>query len=137
MGHLIRVLPSTYPERPSGLSRIAQRKESFFTFFPLAAAYKQQIVECVGNFPIPLGSGKPEFLRQALSIQKGGKVLNWRIINMGTGEVEVVDVLTDNQKLLSLRESWNDTLLIERICDNWLPKWNALARNPEAGFNFS
>lgn len=123
MGHLIRVFPKIYSQALDYPEAIVKEKESFFTYFPLAAALKKNIVRYVGKSNVPFESKKPTFMRQALSIGNGGKVLNWRIINMDSGEIEVVESLSEDQKKLSLRECWNDTLLIERICERWKPEF--------------
>lgn len=117
-GHLIRILPGIFEARPTSLSTLAATKELYFTYFPLGAAFRQDIVQRVANEPIPQGSEKPRLMRRAGG-RRGKKVLNWFLSD---GEKEWrVDRLNEDERDLSIKAIWNDTLLIERITEEWLP----------------
>jgi hypothetical protein len=118
-GHLIRVLPGLFDSRPENFETLANTKELYFVFFPLAAAVSRGLVAIVSNENIPVWAQKLPFMRRAGGLTPGGKVLNWWLWD---GEKEWrVDKLNEEQKKLSIAEIWNDTLLIQRICEGWLP----------------
>lgn len=118
-GHLIRVLPGLFGSRPETFDKLANMKELYFIFFPLDAAVSRGIVTIISNEKIPQWTQKFPLMRRAGGRASGGKVLNWWIWD---GEREWrVDKLDDEQKKLSIAAIWNDTLLIQRICEGWLP----------------
>lgn len=123
LGALIRVLPGFFKETPRDWESVVGLKERFFTFFPLDAAILQDIVKIVGNqqIPEPLRDVFP-LMRVAGGTDRTGRPLNWWIWK---GEpLHRVDVLTDDQKKLSIASGWNDTLLVERIVSGWKPEDN-------------
>ena len=120
MGHLIRILPGIFKDRPDSFKNIALSKELYFIFFPLAAAVNRKIVSFVANEEIPSWARKKPIMKREGGITREGKVLNW-FINEGERQI-IVDSLTEEQKKYSPEAIWNDTMLIERICKGWLPK---------------
>jgi len=119
--YLIRILPGMYETQPSSLKDLATRREAFFVFFPLGAAARRGIVRWVTNEALPKWAQKQPLMRLEGGSAPGGKVLNWRLWDGGTKET-LVQKLTDDQKKVSIAEIWNDTLLIERICQGWKPE---------------
>ena len=82
---------------------------------------KRKIVELVGFYPAN-GFKKPEYMRTEHNVR--GEFLGWHIINTETWKRELVKSLSLEQKELSPWGVWNDTLLIERLVDNWsLKNW--------------
>ena len=120
-GELLRVLPGLYSERPASFDKLAGSKEKFMIFFPLSAANKQNIVERVGYYPAE-SFGKPNYMRTEHNVK--GAFLGWHIVDTNTWQRHLVKNLTPEQKQLSPWGIWNDTLLIERLVDNWsLESW--------------
>lgn len=112
-GVLLRIFTKQYGERPKDLSTVVKDSVQFSCFFPLGAAARQKIVECVANV------GVPEYLRPFPTFRSGmvdsrvGKVIHWWLWD---GEKEwQVGELSQEQRRLPIRGIWNDTLLIERI----------------------
>jgi hypothetical protein len=120
LGYLIRVLPGVFPHRVTEPSHLAANKELYFVFFPLGAAVTRGLVTIVANAPIPAGAARPNATKAALSIARGGRVLNWEILE--DGKRRVVSELSDEERSFSPREIWNDTALAERIAKGWLPR---------------
>lgn len=120
-GELIRVLQGLYKEEPTDLDKLVGSSELFYVSFPLSYAYKKGIVKVVGNYN-PLIFDIPKYMRSEHIIK--GNFLGWHIINTNTWERTLVKNLTDEQKKLSPWGIWNDTLLIEKLTNNWnLDKW--------------
>lgn len=119
---LIRILPDFYPERPNNFSEVINKKELYYVHFPLKPAYRKKLVEYVGNYEIPSQVMIPEHMRSQHNIR--GEMLGWHIINTETWQRDFVKNLTDKQKELSPWGIWNDTLLKERIEEEWtLEEW--------------
>lgn len=88
----------------------------------MKAAYKQGIVRFVGNYNLPKELKLPKKMRADFK-GKDSK-LSWHIVDYETWKRESVIQLTEEQRKLSPWEIWNDTLLIERMAEEWIPeKW--------------
>jgi hypothetical protein len=121
IGDMIRVLPGVYSERPDSFDQIAGSKERYMVFFPVSAANKRKIIEQVGYYPAT-GFTKPDYMRTEHTVR--GEFLGWHIINTETWQRQLVKKLSSEQKELSPWGVWNDTLLIERLSNNWsLQNW--------------
>ena len=120
MGHLIRILDGLFEKRPSNLNALIKTKERFLIYFPLGAALKRKLVVFIQkeNLPEYLNTIPP--MRRPGGRTKEGKVLNWWIIE--EKKEKLVENLTESQQKYSIQYIWNDTLLKERICSNWLPE---------------
>jgi hypothetical protein len=119
---LVRVLPGLYSERPASFDKLAGSKERYMIFFPVSAASKRKIVELVGHYPADKFN-KPKYMRAEHNVK--GESLGWFIVDTDTWQRELVKELTPEQKWFSDWASWNDTLLIERLVEDWsLEKWN-------------
>ena len=120
-GDLIRVLPGLYIERPEEKDTIIKQQELFLIFFPLKYAFKRKLVELVSHFPVNKFE-KPKYMRSRHII--GGNFLGWHIINTDSCKRQLVTELSEKQKTLSPWGIWNDTLLKERLENNWnLENW--------------
>lgn len=121
LGELIRVLPNLYSERPANFNELAQANELYSVFFPLSFANKKNIVELVGNYSADKFT-KPSYMRSEHMVK--GEFLGWHIINTDTWERQLVKKLSEQQKALSPWGIWNDTLLVERLENDWkLSEW--------------
>lgn len=122
IGELIRVLDGLYPERPSCFEELAGAAEQFMIYFPLAAAKRRKIVARVGNFPAK-AFAIPRYMRTTHYVR--GEFLGWHIVNTGSWKTTLVKELSPEEKQLSPWGTWNDTLLIERLEQNWsLENWS-------------
>ncbi|MEG6510997.1 hypothetical protein V6C32_03655 [Desulforamulus ruminis] len=119
---LIRILPGVYFQQPRDLLSLINKKELYLIHFPLKAAYKEEIVNLIGSFDLPDGFQLPKNMRSDHIDGNGNRI--WHIIDYDTWQRESIKILSDEQKKLSPWEIWNDTLLIERISEEWtLEKW--------------
>jgi hypothetical protein len=118
-GALIRVLPGFSQSRPNHFAELVGRKEAFVTFFPLQAALNQGVFEVVGNCTVPDSAKAFPLFRTGVEDTVTRKVKVWWLWD-GEKEWKVGDI-TAEQRKLSLRGIWNDTLLIERIEAGWTP----------------
>ena len=118
-GALIRVLPGLFESRPAQFSELVREKERFFVFFPLGAACHRGIVTIVAHEEIPEWARGVPLMRAAGGRDESGKVLDWWLWD--GKEDRHVDKLPKKYRGLSLRQLWNDTLLIERIASGWRP----------------
>jgi len=120
MSALLRVLPGEFPARPTDLAPLVAANERFHVFFPLQAAVNRGIFEVVANLPVPAAAQQFPLFRTAWRDLKTGKALQWFLWD---GEKSwKVDRLTSESRKLSLKEIYNDTLLIERIETEWTPE---------------
>lgn len=120
---LIRVLPGIYEEQPQNLSELVQGKEEYLIHFPVKAAIKKKILRLIGNYDLPMGFVIPDKFRDSFDDSNGGGAY-WQIVDYDSWQRQTFYELTDKQIKLSPWGIWNDTLLIERICQNWrLDEW--------------
>lgn len=119
MGPLIRVLPGLHEQVPD-LGALAQRRESFWLFFPLGSAVRRRIVRRVATAAIPDRARSMPLMRSPGPIEDG-RVVRWAIMN-GGDIVRWVDRLDSEERDLSERSIWNDTLLVERLQSGWSPR---------------
>jgi len=120
-GDLIRVLPGLYKEEPADISTAVKQPELFLLFFPLKSAFNRNLVSQVFYFPVQ-NFEKPKFMRTKHII--GQSFLGWHIVNTDTNHRQLVTELSEQQKKLSPWGIWNDTLLKERLENNWtLESW--------------
>jgi len=118
-GALVRILPGFYADRPAELSDVVKTLERFVTFFPLQAAISRGIFQIVGNEDLPPASKRFPLFRAAGFVDRAGRVHDWFLWD---GEREwKVGQLTDEQRALPIRSVWNDTLLVQRIEEEWTP----------------
>jgi hypothetical protein len=119
MGSLIRVLPGTYADLPD-LDVLVAEQTNFWIFFPVSAALKQGIVNSVKKCAIPEHSQKIPTFRAGIVDPSTGCVNTWWFWD---GEKEwKVGEITAEQRKYPIRGTWNDTLLVQRIEDGWLPE---------------
>ncbi|AJC21059.1 hypothetical protein [Pandoraea pulmonicola] len=120
MGMLIRVLPGTFQELPDNLDELVKIRTNFWIFFPVSMAEKRGIIRKVKNCMIPEHSVTPPNFRTGIVDPATKKVASWWLWD-GNREWEV-GALTDEIRKLPIRGAWNDTLLVERIEEGWLPE---------------
>ncbi len=120
-GSLIRILPGFYSLRPDSFEEIAKLETRFYTYFPLGAAINRRIFEIVANQKIPDKDVELPLMRAAGSRDKGGKVVNWWLCR-GNVDIKMIENLSPEQKKLSIVALLNDTLLVERIENDWKPE---------------
>lgn len=120
MGELIRVLPGFHDVRPSRFTEVVAQPERFVTFFPLQAAVNQGIFEIVAHEKVPEAAQKFPLFRAAGHIDREGFIHDWWLWD---GQKSWrIGKLSQEQKKLPIQEVWNDTLLIERIEEEWTPE---------------
>ena len=119
-GALLRVFDNFYDARPDDFDELVKSKLKFMCFFPLSAAIDRDIVSIVDNVALPLDAQKFPTFRAGVVDPATRKVGVWWLWD---GEKEWrVGELTVEQRRLSIRGVWNDTLLIERIESGWMPE---------------
>jgi hypothetical protein len=95
LGHLVRILPGMYLERPANFDKLAGSNADYMIFFPLSVANKRKIVENVGFYPAT-GFDKPSFMRIEHNVR--GEFLGWHIIDTNTWQRKLVKSLSPEQK---------------------------------------
>lgn len=119
-GALLRILPGIFELENVELDQLIKKTAQFSVFFPLQAAVNQNIFKIVGNYPVPESAQAFPLFRCAARDFRTGKVQAWWFWD-GVKEWRVGDITADQRKL-SIRGIWNDTLLIERIEAGWTPE---------------
>ena len=96
-------------------------KYNFSTFFPLQAAVNRKIVEVVANCEI-----RDDLIAFPIMRVRGlidpitNKTTSWALWD---GKYEKgTKNLTEEQKKLPIKGTWNDTMLISRIESGWTPE---------------
>jgi hypothetical protein len=120
-GAMIRVFDKMHAVRPDSLAEAVKYPVMFTTFYPLQAAVNKQVVEVVGNVPVPDRlKAFPVFRVAGLADQATNRVSNWWLWD---GEKEWrVGVLTAEQRKLPIRGVWNHEFLVDRISEGWRPE---------------
>lgn len=119
-GSLLRVLPSFCPSRPERFDQLVLQPQRFVTFFPLQAAVSRKIFEIVDNQPVPPEAQAFPLFRKAGFVDRQGKVHDWWLWD-GNRQWQIGQ-LSPEQRRLPMLGVWNDTLLIARIEQEWLPE---------------
>lgn len=123
-GALLRVFGDFHDNRPNGFAELVKNKPTFMCFFPLNAAVDQGIVSIVDNVALPTEAQAFPVFRSGVTDPSTRKVGVWWLWD-GEKEWRVGD-LTAEQRKLSIRGVWNDTLLIERIESGWTPETDSM-----------
>lgn len=122
IGELIRILDGLYVDGCERLDELVENKELYLIHFPLGIAYKRRIVNKMGNYPLPTNFKLPRKFRDDHIIR--GEFICWHIVDYDSWQRESVKELSEEQKKLSPWGTWNDTLLIEKLVDDWtLDEW--------------
>ena len=119
-GALLRVFGGLYDVRPNNFAALVKSKPTFMCFFPLNVAVDQGIVSIVDNVALPTEAKAFPVFRAGVTDPSTHKVGVWWLWD-GEKEWRVGD-LTAEQRKLSIRGVWNDTLLVERIEAGWTPE---------------
>lgn len=98
------------------------KPERWNTGFPLKAAARKKITEKIGSFEIPDSFVNSEFARTEHKVR--GEFLGWHIVNKSSLKRELKKYLNENDLKLSPHGIMNDTLIVERLEENWrLENW--------------
>lgn len=118
-GPLIAVMPGLFESRPGDMSWVGRASPKFRVLFPVTQAVRRKVMTLIGNYKVSPESAKFPVLRRAGFVDREGVERNWWLWD-GTREWSVAS-LSPEQRCLSSREIWNDTLLVERIESDWRP----------------
>lgn len=119
-GDLIRIIAGFHPLTPHNLDCVAKMPHSFVAFFPLGAAIQRKIFKIVGFQPVPDFATNFPIFKSSWRHPKTNEVTTWFLWD---GEKEwKVDQLSEEEKKYPICSIWNDTLLIQRIEEGWLPE---------------
>ena len=122
MGALIRVFKGFYPNGLKDFTNLIEQPTQFSTFFPLQRAVNIESVKIVGK-KIPIRNDLkafPVFRVGGLIDPERKKTRSWSLWD-GNEEIRI-DQLTSHQKKLPIKATWNDTMLISRIENEWSPE---------------
>lgn len=120
---LVRVFKGVFlNEEVANIEKLITEEEAYFIQFPLKYGVKKKVIRLIGNYKVPTELIVPRFFRDKHIVR--GEFTSWHIIDSETLMIESVMQLTDDQKKLSPFGMWNDTLLAERIANDWsLEDW--------------
>lgn len=120
MGSLIRVFPNKFNLQEGEIKDLVNSKTNFLIFFPVSAAEKQGIIKKILHAPIPDHASTIPLFRNGVPDSDTRKVSDWWFWD---GEKSwKVGSISDEQRKMPILESWNDTMLIKRIEEGWLPE---------------
>ncbi|WP_064843197.1 MULTISPECIES: hypothetical protein [unclassified Rhizobium] len=119
-GALLRVFGKLFNARPDSFADLVRSRPVFMCFFPLNAAVHRRIVSIAGDEALPVEARKFPIFRAGVVDPATRKVEVWWLWD---GEKEwPIGQLTAEQRQLSIRAIWNDTILVERIEAGWTPE---------------
>ena len=116
-GHLIRVMGDLHNNEISHLDKLFGKEEAFSIFFLWGSNVDKSLVDIAGRIAIPEHMANFPLFKAGIVNQRTGKVDHWWLWD-GNKEWPV-GKLTVDQRLLPLREIWNEVLLVERIAAGW------------------
>lgn len=117
MGDLIHVFTKEFKTCPDNLAAIINGDIRFTIFFPLQVAVKQKIVKVIANLKVPEHLKKFPVFKNGTVNPDTKKVDVWWLWD---GEKEwKIGKLNKEQRYYPMQAIWNDTLLIERIENEW------------------
>lgn len=119
-GPLIAVMPGVFSSRPLDMDWVSRASPKFRVLFPVSHAVRRKVITFIGNYKMSPESAKFPVLRRAGFVDREGAERNWWLWD-GTREWPVAS-LSPEERRLSPREIWNDTLLAERIESDWSPQ---------------
>jgi hypothetical protein len=123
-GALIRVYGRIHKEKLADVRELSKERSAFSCFFPLGAAVNRRIVSIVANAMVPDELQSFPVFRAGMVNPKTRRVDVWWLWD-GDNEWKVGD-LNAEQRKLSIRGIWNDTLLMERIESGWRPEIDSM-----------
>ena len=119
-GAMLRIFNQVYPSRPTNFDATIKLAVRFSVFFPLQAAVNRGLVEVVATLQVPEELKQFPVFRSGMVNPETKKVDAWWLWD---GEKEWrIGRLTQEQRKLSIRGVWNDTILIQRIEEDWRPE---------------
>lgn len=120
---LIRILPGIFQDLTFDWLEIVCKKETYFIHFPLQAALNKKLVTYIGNFELPQGFVEPKYFRVRTVNPRNGDS-TWYLREENNNRMKNIEMLSEEIIGLSDWCIWNDTLLRERIEENWsLQNW--------------
>ena len=120
---LIRILDYISTSNNEITQENVNRIEKWNISFTIKPALRRHIIEKIGNFELPNNFRIPEYTRTQHNVR--GEFLGWYIVNRKTLKRELKEKLSDEELKLSPTGFMNDTLIIEKIEQNWtLENWN-------------
>ncbi len=117
----VRILQPIKEDGEISQSEVDQ-KERWNIGFPLKAATRKKITEKVGSFVIPSSFINSQYARSMHNVR--GEFLGWYIVHKPTLKRKLKKVLSRSDLKLSPHGIMNDTLIIQRLEENWkLENW--------------
>ena len=118
---LIRVLDGVFPEDFNQLEALVQTPERFMVGFPVSSAYRFGLIKLVG-FASAAAYQPPAIMRSWWK-RPDGSIFHYTIDTETLKRTEAHN-LTPEFLRLSPHGTWNDTLLVQRIANDWkLEDW--------------
>ena len=120
---VIRVLRPLLNSKSMIDDNVINDKEHFIVRFPLLASYKKNLVDFIGNFPIPPNTSIPMYYR-TLDYIPHKSIRNWYMVEAATSKRQIVNELTSQFLALSPSGIWNVAYLREQLEMGWtLENW--------------
>lgn len=121
MGSLIRVFPLDVVEKHGkDWNALVELETNFWTFFPVEAAVREGLVSKVAHCDVPVHARQTPLFRVGVPDPDTRRVSDWWLWD---GEKSWrIGQITQEQRKLPIRASWNEARLRERLESGWLPE---------------
>ena len=122
VAQLVRVFYSPL-DQGVDYSDLVAKPELYLIYFPLIVSHKKNLIEKIGNYPVPKDFQLPKFMRDPHIVR--GKFLGWHIVEINTLQRRFVTDLSDEERTLSPFGIWNTPYLVDHLEKDWkLETWN-------------
>jgi hypothetical protein len=119
-GSLLRVFDKIFEQRETRFEEMSALPIRFSIFFPLKAAITRKIFSVVGHIDVPLNLKQFPLFRTGSPDLYSKKIEQWWLWDGNTAWK--IPSLTNEQRKLSIRGIWNDTMLRNKIESGWRPE---------------
>jgi hypothetical protein len=120
---VVRILEPVLQNLDEFSPELIQSTERYFVKFTVETAHERQLILYIGKYPVPSSVVVPKKYRM-LNYVPHRNVRNWYVIDAKTNSMKYVSKIDNSLLKLSCSSIWNDTLLRERLEENWsLEQW--------------
>lgn len=116
---LVRVFPKHFMEAPSDLANIIKNSEYYYVGYLVDYAYKEKLVDFVGNYKVPRHVTIP---KKMMLMENYKGTYHWNIVDVKTLRRREANRNLTKDRKLSPFGYWSHDILQLRIEQEWTPE---------------